>query len=165
MAEHFSTNYFGRHVDVYIADLPEPDFEGEMGLRFGSNVKVATGLQKLVQIYVITLFTAVGSKLLAPTEGTTVGSLAVGRQSPGTGQLRHVINIGNAEALDQILEDQGTILSEGTEPIPDDELLSSATPLDISVPSCDQVDFTVLLESAAGESAVFVIPLPLVPQG
>ena len=158
----FTSSYFGRYVDVYVMALPEPGFEGEADLRFGSITKVCSGIQKLAQLYMINLLTAVGSKLLAPTDGSGVGNLVIGGSSPGVTRLRHIINIGNAQTVDLILGNQADILDAGTEPIPDDELLIAATPISVDVTQCDSASFTVLLETAA-DVGTFVIPLPLVP--
>ena len=51
MAITFTRNYFGRHVDVYWMDLPEPGFEGAAGLEFQANTKVCSENEKINQIY------------------------------------------------------------------------------------------------------------------
>ena len=163
MAATFSTSYFGRYVDLYIMGVPEPSFEGRAALTFDPNVRVCTGLQKLIQIYMITILTAVGSKLLAPDDGTLVGGLVVGGIMPLSTLITHQVNIANAQAIDQILTDQGDILSEGLEPIPDDELLVTASGVEVDVVSCAEFSFTVQLDNVAGDTATFVVPLSLVP--
>jgi len=159
----FTKNYFGRSIDAYIADLPEPSFEGKAGLRFQSNVKVASGIQKLAQIYMITLFTAVGSKLLAPTEGTAIGNLVLGGVTPIKEQIRFQINIGNLEAQSLILQEQADLEDQGIEDIPDDETLIASQITDLQIPDRSTVRVTVLLTTAAGDARLFTVPLPLVP--
>ena len=159
----FTRNYVGRAVDAYIMDLPEPPFEGQAGLRFQSNVKVATGIQKLAQLYTILLFTATGSKLLVPTDGTALGDLVLGGVTPLREQIRFQVNIGNLEAKSMILEDQEDLIDQGIEDIPDDELLDTSQVVGLEIPDRSTVIVTVLLTTVAGDSRLFTVPLPLVP--
>lgn len=159
----FTRNYVGRFVDVYFMDLPESSFEGQAGLKFQSNVKVCSGIQKLAQIYTITLLSAVGSRLLAVTEGTSLGSLVLGGVTPLIPQIRHIVNIGNLQARRAILEDQADQVDQELETIPDDELLTNARIVDLTIPDRTVIQVTVALTTAADETRVFVVPLPLVP--
>jgi len=159
----FTRSYFGRSVDAYIMALPEPGFEGQAGLRFQNNTKVATGIQKLAQIYMITLLTAVGSRLLAPLEGTLLGNLVLGGVTPLEDRIRHIVNIANLEARQAIFNDQEDIIDQELEVAPDDELLTSSIVVDLQIPDRTQVNVTVMLETAAGDARLFVVPLPLVP--
>jgi hypothetical protein len=163
MATTFTRNYFGRHVDPYILDLPEPGFEGAAGLQFQANVKVCSGIQKVAQIYAITLLGAVGSKLVAPTEGTILGDLLLGGVTPLENLIRHIVNIGNAEALAAILANQEDVLDNALEAIPDDELLVQAEIDELTIIDRTQVFVTVNLTTADGADRLFVVPLPLVP--
>lgn len=157
----FSSNYFGRNVDVFVLETPEPTFRGQASLKFPTNPKICTGIQKLAQIYIITLFTAVESKLLNPTEGTAIGDLVLGTLAFIEEEIRHILNIGNSEAQDLIIENQTDLLDIGLEEIPEDEQLDSSNILDIRVIDKSKVEFDVELNSVAGESRIFIIPLPL----
>jgi len=147
---------------VYLLELPEPSFTGKAALKFPEKVKVTTGIQKLAQQYVITLFTAPGSDTVEPLIGTTIGEVLLGGIAPVEEEIRHFINIGNSEAEEQIATDQQDVLDAGLESIPEDEQLASATVLDVRIRDKTRVEFDVLLTTVAGDSRAYIVPLPIV---
>lgn len=161
----FAVSYFNRNVDVYIMDLPEPSFEGSAKLTFQASRggKTCAGLQKLAQVYLITLLTGLGSRLSAPSTGTPLGNLTIGTSNIESQTIRHLVNISHAIAVDEIKAEQSNLASSGLEQLPDDESLASAAILNLEVADCSSVSMTVLLTSEAGTSVTFVVPLTVVP--
>jgi len=151
-------NYTGRKVDLFIMDLRVPQFDGEAGLKLSDPVRITTGIQKLVQIYMITFLTAVDSKVLDRTAGTAVGDLVVGGVTPSEDAIRHLINISAVEAQAQILEQQEDLV-DGGEVIPDDELLETAQLTGLAILNRTDVRVDVTIVTVAGDLFQFVVPI------
>lgn len=158
MSRRKTFNYSGRTVDLFIMDLPEDTFAGEAQLKISTPVRICTGAQKLVQIFLIQFLTGIGTKTLDPTWGTAIGDEVIGLIVPDEDTMRHLINISNVETRDQILEQQNDLVDADVE-IPDDEFLVESSIEEVLIVNVDDVRVKIYLETQAGAGVEFVVPI------
>ena len=151
-----SNSYAGHQIDILALDVPD-SIEGEVPPSFSNVFRICAGMQKVAQIYIIKLFTALESKLVDKTEGTVIGDLLLGRIAVGADFINDTISIGHVEAVSSILDDQEQRIDSG-KTIPDDENLQEATLISIENIDATKVKFTVGLDTLS-ESGVYIIPV------
>jgi phage baseplate assembly protein W len=73
----------GANYDLLLVTTPEGYPEGNLEFRFESTPRKITGIQKVAQLFLKTLFTQKGSDVIYPDKGTNFPNLTVGanRQS------------------------------------------------------------------------------------
>jgi len=121
--------------------------------------RAVTGIQKLVQRYVLMLTTALGSSRFDSAFGTTFWrdvSRGISRNSAG---VANAFNFASADTIDILrAEDADTRFGEQ----PDDERIASAVLTDFGVDTASgSLYFTVEINSAAGTSYTYKLPLDL----
>ena len=151
-----SKNYSGHQIDVLVLDVPD-SIEGAVPPAFSNNFRIAAGLQKLAQIYIIKLFTALESKVLDKERGTAIGDLLVGQVSTTEDFLNHIINVGHVETVAEIFEDQELRIDDD-KVIPDDEFLVEADLVDLVILDPSSVKFTVRI-TTNDSTGTYIIPI------
>lgn len=101
-------------------------------LSFGQLPFEIRGPEKLVQIYVVVLFTAPGSKLINKEMGTPLGEALKSIVNMSIEHITNLFNIANIEALDFIKADQINLEQEGVF-LPKDEKLREARIIEVRV--------------------------------
>lgn len=121
--------------------------------------RAVTGIQKLVQRYIITLATTIGSTRFDAKFGTPFWQMASRGMSRNSASVGNAFRFASADAVD-ILRTEDTDDSYGT--MPDDERIDSATLLDFGVDTASgTLYFTVDIRSAAGETYTYRFPTEL----
>lgn len=149
-----STNYLNRSIDIAV-------FQGikssgvvtvDQSL-FNNGGEVCTGIQKLIQRWLIAFLTPEGSVKFHPEWGTSFLSEA--------GNFKNEIDAAtefymcNSDACDQLRD-------EDTEDLPEDEQLDSVSLDNITVTD-DGFSLKVTLTSLAGDSAPLILPITINP--
>jgi len=154
-------DYTGRKVDVLAFDGAYSDglFRLEQGL-YGtySSGKVCAGIQKLTQRWLIELLTPLGSLPYLPDRGSNFINQA------RSGRIRTEADASSAFqfAKDRVATNLINEDSEGT--YPNDEKYGGASLIAIKIETGSKLSLSVRLDSLAGESRVFVVPLTVVPE-
>ena len=118
-------------------------------LKFEFSNKMVTGIQKLVQMVVIRLFTAVGSNIFESSEGTTFGTNFMSMAQTQSGLSYHYLAFSLSEIVEQLNKEIGQYA---------DENIRHAS-IENYVQEKDSVDITIYIVSEAGESCTFILPL------
>jgi len=154
-------DYTGRKVDVLAFDGAYSDglFRLEQGLYATySSGKVCAGIQKLTQRWLIELLTPLGSLPYLPDRGSNFINQA------RSGRIRTEADASSAFqfAKDRVATNLINEDSEGT--YPNDEKYGGASLIAIKIETGSKLSLSVRLDSLAGESRVFVVPLTVVPE-
>lgn len=148
-----TTDYIGRTVDLWIFQKQEqPSVPLTQSLFIPIPGYICTGIEKLVQRWLIEFCTELGSMPFQPTRGTPFFTKFK------RGVLRSEIDI-LAEfgfASDRIFN---TMLSSISPTAPDDERLESAILTETAI-LADQLQLTIAIRSAAGTSRQVILPIP-----
>lgn len=143
------SDFTGRTVDVMITDT----FEGE--LSFVIPNMIITGIQKVVQNFIVLFFTAVGSKILNPEDGSVFANQIVESRVFTQEDYLHVVVIAISEVLDTMIEDQNLLGIER-----EDERIASAILLDSDLIN-GELSMTIKIEVESGNNFEFVLPVKL----
>jgi len=152
-------DYIGRTVDVvaYAGVVPGQSALLSQTLIPAGTGEICTGIQKLVQRFLLIVLTEQGSMPFAPTEGTDFMTKA--RQ----GYLRTPLDV--FAAFSSALVDVKTTLQAlqlSTDPL--DEQYASAS-IEAVVITLDSIALTVQISSQAGTSVNFIMPVTITPGG
>lgn len=147
------TDYIGRTVDVlaYQGADPSKNVELVQSLALpGEGGRMVTGVQKLVQRFLLYLFTDAGSMPYSPEVGTTF------MQELNSGALQNQVDV--FQAFSRAITSVRTQLREAELTTdPDDEKFSSATLNSVTIHD-RQISAHVTLTSAA-TSVNFIVPI------
>lgn len=152
-----STDYTGRQLDVNIAYKINPNFAGpqEVNLRFGTVSTYCAGVQKLVNRYIIALFTALGSQPNYATFGTNFLPSLIGKNMVTALDAKHTFNLASWSVVQLFRNYQ-----KENPGLPTDEQINTASLADLTVTETG-LTFRVNLLTLAGEKVQFLVPLPL----
>lgn len=156
-----TTNYTNRKVDVLALDGTFSDklFELDQHLYGKSNTsgKVCSGVQKLVQRWLIEFLTPKGSLLYLPDRGSSFLSLVRSGRVRTEFDAAIIFNSAKAEVEFNLLqEDLNTTYQ-------DDEKYGSVDLLGVQVVAGSKLTISLRINSLAGASRVFVVPVSVVP--
>ena len=148
------TNYYNRSVDVSI-------FQGakEVGVAtvdqslFNNGGAVCTGIQKLIQRWLLTFLTPLGAVKFHPERGTTFLEEASGFRTEIEAEA--AFYTCNANACEQLIEEED-------DDMPDDERIDYVELQDITVGSTG-FSLRVMLYSLSGENAPIILPITVNP--
>lgn len=155
-----STDYNGRLVDLeYLQTISKPSGSYDVTQSIAiSSPKIVTGIQKLVQRYAIIMLTRLGDVYLAPNKGTGFLDRIARGGGRSRGHILQTFAFANIDVIRQLREDDGNTDTYGE--IPADEQIRRAELLDYSVDfTTSTLSLTVFIESNAGESFTYVIPV------
>ncbi len=147
-------DYVGRTVDLVAMGGVSPT--GKVLLRQslaapGEAGEICTGIQMLVQRFLIELLTEAGSMPYAPSRGTRLMTLL------NQGQVRTQLDA--IQAMQGALVDlQQNLWSEESSLDPDDERYDSATLLTVELTSAG-IKYTLQVSSRAGTARKVILPL------
>lgn len=152
-----TSDYSGRTKDISIAYKVNPTFVGAQNtdLKFGPVSAYCSGVQKLVQRYMIALLTQIGSQPGYPNFGT--GLLAKLHNSGGLTKtaVGHIFNFANANVVAAFREYQTANPSNFK-----DEQLNTATLNNVSVGQ-GNISLNINILTVSGTNVVFVVPIPI----
>lgn len=149
-------SYIGRSIDLsaYYGIKERGEFELIPALfTKESSGQVITGIQKLVQRWLITLLTPVGSIRFRPERGTNFITDTMFIRTETDVQTAFYMNGSDAEQQ---------LLLEETDDMDDQEKFKSATLLGIVI-SKDMVSLNIEIESKAGDQNTLYLPLTSSP--
>jgi hypothetical protein len=133
--------------DIYILNQVAGEYpEGEFEFSFGTQVQSITGIQKLINTFLLYFLTSQGSELTNSLFGTFLGQSIGGNLIP---VLKSKIRVDLAKTAVNIKTDQTDV--------PDDEALDSVKALDITFLK-DTIDLTLEFKSRAGETLTIKFP-------
>lgn len=165
MSQVQTTDYSNRQIDLEIMQtIVKPASITMLALSLTQYpVKAVTGMQKLAQRFAVTFLTQLGDVHFDQTFGTEFWSNLVHGSGQNTGQLRVVLTLASSEAAALISNDDVDAVY-GI--VPADEQLANATLLDFNVDTATGTLYLQIgLTSKAGDSYVYVVPLPLTGSG
>lgn len=143
-----STDYSDRTFSLSITDTVSPQ-NRIVRPGFSTNRSV-TGVQKLIERYIVLLFEVAGSSVYARSEGTDLVSDLLNGSVVSKGQIRHILNFANSQVLRQLQE------SETIDDPPDERVKS--TQLTVTGLTGDVLSFLISIETQAGTSLQFTMP-------
>ena len=140
-----TTNYTNRKIDVMMTI----GYQGKLSFKFSN--KIVAGIQKLVQMFLLRLFTAIKSNIVNPGSGTYFArDIKISNQYE-TGFIYHRFAMALTDVINQLKQNKSDNL---------DENLSDVRILEYSGDK-DKVNFKVELRSEAGTTYEFIIPVSL----
>jgi hypothetical protein len=154
-----TTDYTGRKRDISILQYPDATSVETQTVfpKFGKSTRFCTGVQKLVQKYAIILLTNIQSQPKYPNFGTDFLYTLQRGISPTDGILaQQIFYLANYDAILTLRAYQSSF-PEGV--IPADERIVNAT-LEGYTLYGGFVGFDVKINTEAGDSINFVVPLP-----
>lgn len=153
------TAYLNRTVDLEIlrcaGDYPSGGLmrQSPYDMTSGDVSGRITGIDKLAQRYALLLLSGLGTARSRPAQGTNLISGLYRTGVTSRAYMVSIFNTANALAMNQL--DAARTAGD-----PDDEVLSTATLLSLEPGSSSgSVTLRIRLESAAGETYVFVLPV------
>lgn len=156
----FTTDYTNRTVDINILQVNSYT-NGQLqkdAISFGNPSQYVTGIQKLVQKYVILFLTNLGSQVNSPDFGTNfLPSIQQNSNLLSGVTLNHTFNFSNLIVSNELNTYQKT-LAQGA--VPSDELFKTASLQSYSA-SGGNISLSILITSQAGTNVTFVLPVPL----
>jgi hypothetical protein len=120
--------------------------DGEFALSFGNQVKAVTGIQKLINRFLLYFLTGTGSELTNSRFGTSLGTYIGGNLIP---LLKSKIRLDVAKTALAIKADQADV--------PDDEALDSVKVINL-IFSPGTIDLTLRFKSKANETVTVKVP-------
>lgn len=159
----FTSNIGTKAVDLSLLQLsnfPSDEYQ-KMGMDLGAN-QASPGLQKLVNRFVLILFTPVGTVQHDPAFGTTLmQNLSIG-SSLNFGAVQTAAGLAVLQAERQIKKEDSLAVSPYSDkPTPDEEL-ESAVCTDVSYePRGGILRLYVSLTNKVGESYTYILPANL----
>lgn len=156
-----TNDYTGRKVDILAFDGPYTDntFKMTQELYGASQTsgKVCAGIQKLAQRWLIEFLTPLGSVPYLPTRGCNfINQSRSGRIRTEADAFTAFTFASDKVAFNLRVEDNA-----GT--YPDDEKYSAAELISLKLDVGSKLSLSVRIDSLAGVSRVFVVPLTVVP--
>jgi hypothetical protein len=143
-----SRDYSGRTFSLSITDMQLPETRiARIG--FSTNQSV-TGIQKLLERYIVLLLETLGSSLYSPAEGTNLVNQTTSGQVLTSGQAQGLLGEANTQAM-------ASIHSEDTPSDMPDERLKTSTATLISL-SGGMMTVSIQIETQAGTKLQFVLP-------
>jgi hypothetical protein len=154
----FSNDYTGRQKDINLAHKIDPTSreKQKVSLSFGSVSSFCSGTQKLVQRYMISLLTALGSQSNTPEFGTDLLPTVTNNRYVSLQDLKHTFNFANWKVINEFRTYQNA-----NPDLPADEQLNTATLSSLNV-NKGVVHFQITLLTLAGDEIEFLVPLPIV---
>lgn len=156
-----TSDYTGRQIDILAMNGEFSDrlFELDQSLYGKKNTsgKVCAGIQKLAQRWVIEFLTPLGSIPYLTNRGT------IFLNSIRSGKIRTELD---ATLLFNFAKDQAAynlIQEDEAGTYPDDEKYAEAGLLGVKVLTGEKLSISVKINSVAGASRVFVVPVAVVP--
>jgi hypothetical protein len=145
-------DYTGRTVDVAALDgtYADSEFElvqGIMGAGYRSG-KVVTGIQKLVQRWVIEFLTPLGSMPYLLNRGSVFLNEARSGRMRTEADVMSVFAYANSKISDTLIED---------------EQYSDARLISVAISLGSKVSLTIAIDSKAGADRIFTVPIQIVP--
>lgn len=142
----------GGTYDLLLVTTPEGYPEGNLEFRFEGTPRKITGIQKVAQLFLKTLFTQKGTDVIYPDKGTNFPNLTIGANR----QSEDDEFISDVTAAIQDAESQVKYNSVDSD---DSSSLASITLLGFEFLT-ETLSLYIRLITAAGESASIAIPFP-----
>lgn len=157
-----TTDYTGRQVDIeYLQTVVKPTGVIPVSMSFtASEPKMITGLQKLIQRYVITLLTSLGDVFTDPGWGTDFLHKIMRGAGRYAGYITTTFAFANVDAINKLREDERNTDLYG--PIPDDERIAGAYLTGFEAdPASASISLSINISNLAGATTVYVVPVAI----
>jgi hypothetical protein len=154
-----NTNYTGRTVDLSMFLGAQASGETAIQLDFAGGGSVITGIEKLIQSFLMLFLTEQGTVQYFPSIGS--GFVTALR----LGQLRTEVQV--QQQFDLAVEEVGQTmaLAADTAKLPSDETFASATLLSFNLDTADsKLVMQIQIASLAGVSRQIYLPVPIAIQ-
>lgn len=152
------TDYTGRKKDLHIVFKIDPSLATtqKMDFRFGNVSSFCAGTQKLLQRYVINLFTAVESQPNFPQFGTNLLPKLLNGKFVGLSDVTHILNFANWKVVSEFRAYQ-----RANPALPLDEQLNTASVTNVALDR-GKISIKISILTLAGEAIDFLLPLPII---
>ena len=157
-----TSDYTGRKVDILAfdgaySDVLFPLEQSLYGKSYASG-KVCAGIQKLTQRWLIELLTPLGSLPYLPDRGSNFINQARSGRIRTEADASSAFQFAKEKVATNLINED----NEGT--YPNDEKYGGADLISIKIETGSKLSLSVRLDSLAGESRIFVVPLTVVPE-
>ncbi len=150
-----STDYSGRKVDLHIMQGVKAPNATAINLGFGKISNYCSGVQKLIQRYMIMLLTEIGSQEEYPTFGSNfITRLTSTSNNYNRTDLQHIFAFANNKVSTEI------IAYQVANTLPLDEQLNVARLINIETTPTGGVALKIQIETATNGAVQFIVPLP-----
>jgi hypothetical protein len=154
---NITSDYTGRAKDISILQYPDASLVDAQTVlpRFGKHARFCAGVQKLVQRYTIILLTNVTSQPEFPAFGTSLlFTLKSGISPVDKITAGQIFNFASYQAVEVLRAYQS-----GKQDLPSDEKIVNASLVSVGLYG-GYAAFDVKINTEAGESVPFLVPLP-----
>lgn len=144
-------------MDIAITDVRPDNYDRQLLLPDLSNpVLLLVGVQKLLQRYMVLMYTKTGSQLKYPEFGTDF-LLQAERGMQSLDNYMHAFNLANAEVVTDIRKEQIEYTDTPASELMDTVVLSNVE----LIRAESRIRFTLKLYTLAGDETEFVLPFSL----
>lgn len=152
-----SSNYSNRKKDISIAHKVNAKLVGAQttNLKFGAVSSYCSGVQKLVQRYMIVLLTEVGTQPGFSTFGTNLLYNLKNSGGRSKTDVEHTFNFANADVVSAF-----KVYQAANNNVNKDEELSAAM-LESLVVGKDSISLNIKIQTMAGNLVTFIVPVPI----
>lgn len=155
-----TTDYSGRTVDLEVFQteaVPEAVLRLDLSATYGGKHRKVTGIQKLMQRYMILLLTAKGSIRYMPERGTQLMPAVLGGLLQSRSDIVQYFGFADGDAASQLKSQD---LSEEGQLRPADEKYGKSWLTDYLIDvSSTTLYLKIKLQSQAGSAYTFVLPV------
>jgi hypothetical protein len=140
-----TTNYSGRTRDLNISQNIDPTKLGpqKVGYTFGKTSSYISGVQKLLQRYIVSLFNTPMLNELRDARANNVE------------EATHIFNFNNYDVIQSFRDYQNA-----NPDMPEDEQLAGAQLQSLAV-NGDRLNISVKITTKTGENVPYILPVPL----
>jgi len=156
-----TTNYYKRQLDIECLQsmvTPSTEYQELTPSASKNQTKAVSGIQKLVQRYVVLFTTLTGSDVFNKYIGTNLVDVCSRGNVPGLSYVDLMANTANFKTQDKIKhDDESNAARYGDQP--DDEKLQESRIVDVTLDTVTRtIRIHVSIRSVAGDSVTFVVP-------
>jgi len=160
MNRPFTYDYSDRLVDVELLQTVQRPTQSvqplQINITFGQ--RVVTGMQKLVQRYIVLLLTELEDVHFAPEQGTSFWTDMLRGAANNAGQVELAFAFANVDAISQLKLEEASVSTFGA--IPDDERVDRVQLLSFTVDQATGVlDLQIEITNKTGDAYVYVVPV------
>lgn len=151
---NYTKSIAGKTLDIDWFNITESTLEGEINFRFGDRSRRITGLDKMIQKWLLLFMTPVGSDVFEPNHGTELSSLM---EASGNNKqyITSVVNASISDASEQLLE-----IQQAEPPTDPDEWFSSASLLKLEF-TVTSVTVYIRIVNRQGLNRTLTLPTPM----
>lgn len=149
-----SINYSGKKIDLHIMQGVKAPLTTDIAPSFGTISNYCTGVQKLIQRYMIMLLTELGTQETYPDFGSDFLTKLTSSSSVfNISDIQHIFAFANDKVSNEIIAYQIDNV------LPEDEQLNVASLIDV-ISANGGVSLKIQIITQSQDAVEFIIPLP-----